>query len=90
MLSFCREVDGNVEVADEDGLWNFVKENISMYPALGELFTLNEDALTEHVRKTGEVPPGVKLITKTEVEGQNVTKVRIYHGPTTIPEDDRE
>src|SRR5437899_426234 len=87
IMSFFREVDGSLEVSDKLGLIAFIADNLDTYPALGQLVQLNEEALTKHVQETGEVPPGVKLIKTATVEGQNVTHVRIYNGPTLVPED---
>jgi hypothetical protein len=89
ILSFMREVDGNFEVSDKRGLIEFIADNLEKYPALAQLVQLNEEALTKHVQETGEVPPGVKLIKQTDVEGENVTHVRIYNGPAFVPEDER-
>jgi hypothetical protein len=87
---FTRDADGNfAECADEDGFYRFLADNISQYPVLANLVKINEAAVIEHARKTGDVPPGVKLIKTEQVEGQNVTKVRIFHGPASIPEEDR-
>ena len=91
VFSFLRiDPDGNVEVVDAAGLVNFVVDNVQRYPALGELVKVDETALTKHIEETGHVPPGVKLVTKKAIEGQNVTKVRIYHGPATVPEAERD
>jgi hypothetical protein len=81
--------DGNVQVPDQKAFIDFIYEMAPTYPALMNCLQLNEEKLTEHCRETGEVPPGVKLIKTTDVEGQNVTHVRIFHGPTIIPEDER-
>jgi hypothetical protein len=90
VLSFTREVDGHVEIADEDGFYQFIADNVQEHPALAQFVKLNEEALTKHCQETGEVPPGVTLIKTTQADGENVTEVRIYHGPTVIPADERE
>ena len=80
-LSFLREANGEFEVADMRGLLNFVAEYGQQYPALLNLFEINFEALGEHFERTGEVPPGVKLIKTTTREGDNVTELRVFHGP---------
>ena len=82
VLSFCRDVDGTLEVADMMGLVNFILDNSQAYPALLNLVKLNEAELIRHFQETGQVPPGVKLIKTTTVSGQNVTRLEIFHGPT--------
>ena len=80
-MSFLRDVDGQIEVIDGPGFVGFVMEHYNEYPVLLNMIKLNEEALTEHYERTGEVPPGVKLIKKTTREGENVTKLEIIHGP---------
>jgi len=80
-MSFLREVNGQFELVDKEGLILFVAEHGKQYPELLGLFQLNEDALVEHYEKTGEVPPGVKLIRKTTQEGSNVVGLEVLRGP---------
>jgi hypothetical protein len=90
-LSFTRErEDGTVEVPDRRALIDFIIGNADAYPALLDFVKIDGDRVIEHAKETGEVPPGVKIIKTRTVEGSNVTDVRIFHGPTMIPEDDRE
>jgi hypothetical protein len=60
-----------------------------MYPSLRELFTIDKDALVEHFKNTGEVPPGIKLIHTSTEEGSNVTRLEVRYGSTesTKPEE---
>jgi hypothetical protein len=73
-------VNGEFQVADKR-LLNFVAEYGQQHPALLGLFKINEEAVVEHFNRTGEVPPGVKLIKTTTREGDNVTKLEIFRGP---------
>jgi len=89
--SFVREhEDGTREVRDMRGLIAFIVENAEQYPSLLNLVKIDEDRVIQHAKETGEVPPGVKIVKTSTVEGENVTQVRIFHGPTTISEEDRE
>ena len=88
VLSFCSvDADGSMAVEDMRGLVAFILENADTYPALRNLVSVNKDALTKHIEETGEVPPGVKLIKTTTIEGSNVTSVRIVHGPANVDRD---
>jgi len=90
-LSFVRQrEDGTIEFPDPRGLVNFIMDNADAYPALLTFIKVNEDSIIEHAKATGEVPPGIKIVKKRTVEGENVRDVRIFHGPTTIPKDERE
>jgi hypothetical protein len=80
LMSFTTETDGGVEVRDSDGFIRFVTEHCEQYPVLLDLVTVNEKALIDHFEKTGEVPPGIKLI-GTAREAPNVTRLTILHGP---------
>jgi hypothetical protein len=82
-------VDGTPPEDDMRGLITFIVENADAHPALLNLVKVDEKRMMEHVKETGNVPPGVKIVQTSTVEGENVTKVRIFHGPTTIPEDQR-
>ncbi|MEX0880892.1 MAG: hypothetical protein WD451_14325, partial [Thermoanaerobaculia bacterium] len=85
--SFLREKsDGEVEVVDDRGFVDFVYEHREQYPFLGGLLKLNEDAIREHVERTGEAPAGLKVIKQTTREGDNVTKLEILWGEGTREE----
>jgi hypothetical protein len=72
---------GSVDVPDPRGFVDFLCENAQQYPVWWEFLQTDEGKLTKHIEETGNVPAGVKLIQKTEIEGSNVTHVRIVHGP---------
>jgi hypothetical protein len=72
IMSFLREVDGTYEAIDERGFVDFVYENSATYPALMDLIQVNEAYLTKRIEETGEIPPGIKAIRTTTVEGSNV------------------
>jgi hypothetical protein len=82
LLSFVREVDGDFEIVDMKGLVNFIQEHGKQYPTLLKLININEQAIVEHYQKTGEVPPGIKLVRKTR-EDDKVTKLEVFRGPTS-------
>jgi hypothetical protein len=83
LMAFLRETNGKFEVADREGFLNFVTEYGQQYPVLLGLVKINQEALVEHFEKTGEVPPGIELIKLTTgEEGDNVTKLEIFRGPT--------
>lgn len=80
-LTFLREVNGEFEVIDKEGLVKFVAEHGKKYPVLWSLFNINEEAVVEHFKKTGEVLPEMKIIHTSTREGDNVTKLEVFHGP---------
>ena len=83
LMRFLREkADGEFEVIDMEGLVKFIAEHGERYPVLQSLVKINEDALIEHYKRTGEVPPGIKLIKTSTREGENVTYIEILHGLT--------
>jgi hypothetical protein len=82
--------DGTYDVPDRMALVGFIVENADAYPALWNLVKVNEERVIEYAKRTGEIPPGIKIVKTRTVEGENVTDVRIFHGPTTIPEEDRD
>ena len=83
-LNFLRERDdGEFELVDKLGLIKFVAEHGKDYPELFNLFELNEEAVVEHFKQTGEVPPGIKLVETTTHEGTNLAEFRVFHGPTS-------
>lgn len=81
LMTFLRETNGQFEVADMLGLVNFVLEHGDRHPALWDLLKINEEAVVEHFKRTGEVPPGVKIVHTATQEGDNVTKLEIFRGP---------
>ena len=81
--------DGTWECPDRRALIEFIVENAEPYPGLLNLVRIDEERMMEHVRETGEVSPGIKIIKTTTTEGDNVTQLRVFPGPTTIPEDER-
>jgi hypothetical protein len=81
LLTFLREVDGEFEVADMKGLVGFIVENGTKYPALYGLLNINKEEVVDHSNRTGEVPPGIKLVRKTQ-ESEKVTRLEVLHGPT--------
>jgi hypothetical protein len=86
LMAFLTETDGRIEVADMGGLLRFVAEHGESYPALLDLIEVNGQAIVERFERTGEVPPGVKMI-GTAREG-NVTRLSILTGPVP-PKKDR-
>jgi len=80
-LSFLREVNGEFEVSDMQGLLLFVVEHGEQYPALFNLFEIDMEFIVEHFKSTGEVPPGVKLIGTTIRDGTNITELKVLYGP---------
>lgn len=81
LMTFLREENGEFRVADVQGLLRFVAEYGQRHPALLDLFRLNEEAVVEQFKRTGELPPGVRVIKTTTRKGDNVTKLEIFHGP---------
>lgn len=79
-LSFLREVDGQFEVADKEGLVRFIAEHASKHPALLSLMQVDKEAAVEHFKKTGEVLPGMRIIHTSTPEGSNVTTLEIHRG----------
>src|SRR4051812_39383294 len=50
---FTHDADGTfIECKDKNGFYRFLAENISQYPVLANLVTINEIALVEHARTT--------------------------------------
>jgi len=83
-LGFLREgEEGDFEVVDKLGLIKFIGDHGEQYPFLYQLIQLNEEAVVEHFKQTGEVPPGVKLVQTTAHEGTNLTEFRVFHGPSS-------
>ena len=89
VLSYCTvDASGHQTVSDMRGFVAFIVENADAHPALLNLVSINEDAVTKHIQETGEVPPGIKLIKTSTAEGSNLTKVQIVHGPGRVDTDD--
>ena len=81
VMSCMREDEEGYEITDMMGLVGLIVEHGEQYPFLRSLVTINKDAVVEHYQRTGEVPPGVKIVhTEAEV-GSNVTKLEVLHGP---------
>src|SRR5688572_24355440 len=70
-LSFLREVDDQVEVADMQGLVGFIAKHVKQYPALFNLIEINWDFVVDRFERTGEVPPGIMLSRTTTREALN-------------------
>ncbi len=87
LASYLQEVDGEYIITDMLGLVGFILEHGKEYPGLYDIIQLDEDKVVEMYEKTGEVPPGIKLIRKTQREDSNVTDLEILHGPIP-PRDD--
>ena len=83
-LTFMREVDGEFEVADKEGLVKFVAEYGERYPVLLSLFSIDKEVAVEHFKGTGEVLPGMRIIHTSTREGDNVTKLEIFRGPIPL------
>ena len=79
--SFFQEVDGSFEVTDMPGAINFILEHGDKYPSLYDLIDVDMDKVVEMFERTGVLPPGIKLVRKTPIEGTNVTKLEVLHGP---------
>lgn len=80
LLSLLREGSDGFEVVDMMALVKLIAQHGSEYPALYTLININEEAVIAHYERTGEVPPGVKLIQKTQ-ESDKVTRLEILRGP---------
>lgn len=81
LLSFIRETDGgDFEVTDNKGFVEFIFEHRTQFPALGELLKINESAVLDHFKRTGNVPPGIKMVQKTQ-ESKKVTRLEVHYGP---------
>lgn len=81
LLSYCRVEDEQVRVVDLDGLLRYIVEQGGQYPVLHSLVKIDKEFLIERFKQTGELPAGVKMIRKTTQEGDNLTKLDIFHGP---------
>lgn len=80
LMTFLRETNGEFQVADMQGLLNFVAEYGQRHPVLLELVKIKEEAVVEHFKRTGEVPPGLRVIKTTTRDGDNVMKLEIFRG----------
>lgn len=81
LMACLEEVNGDYYVKDMKALVTLVVEHGSAFPFLREFVTVNKDALVKHYEKTGEVPPGVKMVQTTTEEGSNVVGLNVLHGP---------
>lgn len=48
---------------------------------------LNVAAIEAHVRSIGIIPAGINAIRKAIRDGDNVTKLEIFLGPSRLPKD---
>ena len=81
LMACLDEVDGEYRVRDKKALVALIVTHGAAFPFLRELVKVNEDALIQHYEKTGEVPPGVKLVRTTTEEGSNVVDLDVVLGP---------
>jgi len=81
LMKFVRVVDGNIEVTEVKGLVEFLLAHHDTYPALDDLVTVNWEKVWQHFEDTGEVPPGIELISTTNLPGTNVTRLQVIRGP---------
>jgi hypothetical protein len=85
LMSLLRETeDGNYEITDMGRLVRLVVAHGDTYPFLRDLIKVDEAALTAHIERTGEVPPGVKVTRTTQEKGSSVTHLEVVHGPGKI------
>jgi hypothetical protein len=80
LSSYLQEVNGEYIITDMLGLIGFILEHGKEYPGLYDIIEIDEDKIVEMYEKTGEVPPGIKLVRKTPREDSNVTDLEIQHG----------
>jgi hypothetical protein len=80
-LALFTQTNGHTDVKDPLEAIKFIVEYGERYPFLFDLVDINEEAVIEHYQKTGEVPPGIKLIGTSTTEGDNVTYLEILQGP---------
>ena len=83
LMEFVCDVEGEYQVQDMQWLANFILQHQEEYPQLLNLIQIDEDAVVEYYKKTGEVPPGVKLVRTTTREGNNVVDLSVIHGSTS-------
>ena len=81
LLRYFHVENGEFRIVDLKGLVRFIVEHGAQHPALLCLVKLDENALIERFQKTGELPPGVRVVRRTSQEGDNVTRLDIFHGP---------
>jgi len=81
LLGLIRETDEeDYEIIDMEGLIRFVGLHGTEYPFLFGMLKINEALLVDHFEKTGEVPPGIKMVRTTrKIDG--VTELEVLHGP---------
>ncbi len=83
LMSFLEEKDGELHIVDDLKFVDFIVQNGLQYPALLNLIKLNEEFVIENFERTGEVPPGVKLVKKTTEDGSNVTRLEVFYSKKT-------
>ena len=83
MMSFMREDGDDYVIDDMKGFVEFIAQHVKQYPSLMKLVNFNEQALLDHFHRTGEVVPGVRIVSKETEEGSNVTKVNVYTAHNT-------
>lgn len=76
LMTFLHERDGEFEVADRNGLLDFINANAMQYPALLGLVKVDWDAIKEHYKQTGQVPPGIELTCTYTRKCENGTYVK--------------
>ncbi|MFS8372668.1 hypothetical protein JH314_21400 [Xanthomonas campestris] len=85
LMSLLRETeDGGYEITDMGRMVGFVFAHGDTYPFLNEIIKVDEAALSAHIERTGEVPPGVKMTRTTREQGSNVTHLEVVHGPGKV------
>lgn len=81
LLSFIRQTDnGDFEITDNKSFVEFIFEHRIQFPALGDLLKINESAVLDHFKRTGNVPPGIKMVQMTQ-ESKKVTRLAVRYGP---------
>jgi hypothetical protein len=88
LLTFMREVDGELEITDPRGMTDYIFDNSVQFPSLRKLLQVDRESIGKHLEQTGEVPPGVRAIRKRPISGTNITRVDIVHGPGVLPKGD--
>ena len=82
LMSLLREANGTFEVSDMEGLIKLIAQHGAEYPLLQTLISIDYEAVVEHFKRTGEVLPGMRIIHTETREGENVTKLEIFRGPS--------
>lgn len=74
------DANGDTFIIDMPTLIDLIVAHGDQYPVLKGLVQVNEAAVAEHFARTGEVPPGIKIVEKATEEGSNVTTLRVHRG----------